>query len=55
MEKKLNTKCTCPNKKCELWGNCSICKESHGGKYAYCQLGVFRKKLRKLGFMIMER
>jgi hypothetical protein len=31
----INAACTCPNVKCQLHGNCKVCRETH--RLSYCE------------------
>jgi hypothetical protein len=41
----MNHKCPCPNKKCEVHGNCKVCMNEHHGTTMYCKLPPWRQRL----------
>jgi hypothetical protein len=42
---RINRNCPCPNRGCELWGNCKQCAAEHKGKHMYCRLTGWRKRI----------
>jgi hypothetical protein len=40
-----NPNCPCPNKGCDLHGDCAACVREHHGRTMYCKLPGWRRKI----------